>query len=308
MVATTFALRAGAQEPSPDPKTIDASPTVETDIPTILSIGAASYTLAAVVHEGLGHGAGCAIGGSKPSGVSLALAQCDERGMTPGGVRWLTAGGAGANLLAGTAFASTLLLAPPKDGNAYYFLWLSSVVNLYQTAGYMMVGPWIPVGDFGTDGFLRNVRSPLPAQIGISALGAGLTAGTLFLGNKLAEPLLGDEPGVRSKRMWTTTLLPYLAGSTLVAGSSLLNRDGPGFAASAAIANFAGTLFLAYTPLFFKSDTFHPWREPGSRAMSMPRNPLWIAIGVATAATAILVLGPGVGPGFKDPHPFDPFR
>lgn len=308
LVTAFLSAQAAAEESSPSPATAATigAVAVEHDLLTNVAIGVSAYTLASIIHEGLGHESGCALGGGVPTGFSLAVAHCNTAGMSPGGLRTLSFAGPAASMLAGTGFATSLLLTPPKDGHLYYFTWLSAMVNLYQGAGYFLVGPWIPAGDMGTAGFLQGVQPRLPAQVGLSALGLGMTIGTLVLGNHLAEPLLGDEPDVRRRRQWSTTWVPYVAGSVLVTGSSLLNREGPGFAASAGIATFAGTLFLAYVPIFFSSDTFYLSRPAGRPALDLPRSPLWIALGTAAAAAAITVFGPGVGSGFDNPHPLVP--
>jgi hypothetical protein len=290
--------------PAPAGDAATAAP--ETDALTLVGASVFVYGATALLHEGVGHGLGCAVGGGTPTGVSLAVAQCDRAGMSDGGRRLEKIGGAGVNLLAGSALATSLLLAPPEDGSTYFALWLASVVNLYQTAGYLMVGPWVPPSDFGTEGALLGADPALPAQLGLSALGVGMTAGTLFLGNALAEPLLGDDPAVRDDRRWMTTMVPWITGATFVTASSLANREGKEGVVAAAMANFAGTLFLAYTPLFFADDTFYPARTAGSRALSIERDPLWIALGAATAVAAVTTFGPGVGSGFENPHPLLP--
>jgi hypothetical protein len=296
VAASAVTDAASAQDAAPPP----------TDPLTVVGASVFVYGATALLHEGIGHELGCAIGGGRPTGVSLAVAHCDQAGVSDGGVRIEKMGGVATNLLAGTALTSSLLLSPPDDGNTYFAMWLASVVNLYQAAGYLMVGPWVPPSDFGTEGALIGVDPALPAQIGVSALGLGLTAGTLFLGNALAEPLLGDEPTVRDDRRWMTTLVPWITGATFVTASTLANREGKEALVPAAMANFAGTLFLAYTPLFFSDDTFYPARRAGMRALPMEREPLWIALGTATAITAITVFGPGVGSGFENPHPIAP--
>ncbi len=295
-LALSLVLAAGAAEPAP------------ADLPTVLAIGVGVYAASALVHEGLGHETGCLLGGGRPMGTSLAVAGCDEAGMSAGGHRLLVAGGATANLLVGAGLGTALWLAPPEDGAAYYALWLASVVNLLQAGGYLMVGPWAPIGDFGEEGFVRDVGAKLPAKLGLSAAGLGLTAGTLFWGNALSEPLLGADPQDRSDRQWRLTLPSYLGGAGLVTAGSLLNRVGPEYAVSAAVANFAGTLFLAYVPLFFSSDAFYP--DPAGRpaqALPIERSPLWIGLGTTVALGSVLVFGPGVGD-FPTPHPLDPTR
>lgn len=278
----------------------------ETDLPTVLSIGIVSYSQASLLHEGLGHELGCVLGGGRPRGFSTAVAGCNEDDLTPGGWRWTAAGGAGANLLAGAGFATGLALGQPRDGSAYYFLWLSATVNLLQAGGYLLVGPWVPVGDFGKQGFVRDLDPRLPWQIGLSTLGVGITFGSLFLMNDLAEPLLGAEPEGRSSRRWTLTLWPYLVGSSFVTATGLLCRAGPEFALSAAVANFAGTLFLAYMPIFFTDDFWYPSAdESPDRPLSIPRSTPWLVAAALTAVVVATVFGPGIG-SFPNPHPLDP--
>lgn len=286
-----------AIEPSPEqaPKT---------DLLTIVAIGATSYVTAALIHEGVGHELGCALGGGRPIGFSMAVAGCD--GETNAGHRITAASGVAANLAVGSGLLTSLALTPPSTGAEYFSVWLSGVVNMHMAGGYMMIGPWVPAGDWGSEGFVRDLRPRLPYQIGISALGLGITATTLFLGNHLAEPLLGAETETRASRQWTTTLVPYLVGATLVTSSALLTRAGPEFAVSAAVANFAGTLFLAYVPLFFSDDFFYPGgpsRPP--TALAIEHSTPWLVIGTVAALASVFVFGPGLG-NFDKRHPFDP--
>ncbi len=277
----------------------------ETDLWTVLGIGVTTYFSASMIHEGLGHEGACAIAGGNPNAFSTGVAGC-AGDLSAGGERIVAAGGAAANLVvAGGAFGA-LAIAPPSSGPEYYFLWLTGTVNLYQTAGYLMVGPWFGVGDFGSGAFLKDLQPRLPWQIGLSTAGLAMTFGTLFLSNALAEPLLGGERQTREDRQWTLTLWPYLVGASLITASGALSRLGPEVAISAGAANFAGTLFLAYVPLFFSSDFFYPAVDDSpDRAMPMPRSTPWLVAGAASVILAMGVFGPGVG-NFHQPHPLDP--
>lgn len=272
----------------------------DTDALTVTSIALTTYTTAALVHEGLGHELGCVIGGGRPTGFSVANADC--AGLeTPGGHRWLEAGGSTANLAAGIGFGGALWAAPPKDGAAYYHLWLQTIVNLQQAGGYLMVGPWVPVGDWGTEGFLRDVRHPLPAQLALSTAGAALTFATVPLANGLGKPLFGGD----RKRGLTLALVPWLGGSTMVVTGSLLNRAGPQYAATAAASTLFGTVFLAYVPLLFHDDVFVPGRPWEGEHLAISRQPGWWVVGGLAAVSAVAVFGPGLGD-YPRPHPLDP--
>jgi hypothetical protein len=278
----------------------------EFDVATVLAIGATTYVTASLVHEGVGHEIACAAAGGRPMGFSTAVAGCDEAGMSPGDHRFLTAGGAGANLLWGGSHLALLYAHPPEGGAAYYYLWLTSTVNLLEAGGYMMVGPWVPVGDFGAEGFLRDVENPVPLQIGLSALGTGITFGSMMIANDLGKPLWGSAQPPRLARKRLLSLTPYLAGSALVTGGALLSRAGPEFAVSAGVSTFAGTLFLAYLPLFFNADVFEPsWTPATDTALPIRRRPAWWAVGAIAVVVGVAVMGPGIGE-FDEPHPFVP--
>lgn len=278
-----------------------------TDLPTLLAIGATSYVTTAVLHEGIGHMViGCGLAGERMRGFSLSVAGCEESGSISS--HRIVAGAAvPTNFLAGSGFATHLLLDPPRDGSLYYFEWLMMTINLMQASGYLMVGPWVGAGDMSTEGVLRNAKSPLGLQLGMSVTGTAMMGGTLFLANHLAEPLLGTDSALRDSRRWKLTIPAYLFGSTLVTSSSLLTRGMPEASVTAAIANFAGTLFLAYMPLFFSSDTFYPSKGSHPSAKPIERSIPWLALGAASTIAAVFVLGPGIGR-FDSPHPFDPSR
>jgi hypothetical protein len=132
-----------------------------------------------------------------------------------------------------------------------------------------------------------------------------MTFGTVFLANWLSQPLLGDEAGTRNSRRLTLTLWPYLVGSTFITASGLLSRAGSEYAVSAAVATFAGTLFLAYIPLFFRGDAFYPGEPVRGPALPIERSKPWLIAGALSLVLGLAVFGPGLGD-FPTPHPLDP--
>jgi hypothetical protein len=275
---------------------------VQTDFPTVLSISLATYVSTALLHEGLGHQTGCALQGGQPLGFSTANAGCD-----PGGLFFDEVGGAlVGNGVGALATGIPLVVAPPtKNGAAYYALWLHTLVNLQQIGGYMMVGAWIPVGDWGPGGALSELDNPLPAQIALSATGLAITAATIPLAHHWGKPLFGDDMVRSQSRRRMLTWTPWLAGSSLIVGSAFLNRAGPEFAATAAFANFAGTLFLAYLPVFFADDVFVPGPKSGKQPLAITRQPVWWVVGGIAAVGAVAAFGPGIGQ-YPEPHPLAP--
>jgi hypothetical protein len=272
----------------------------ETDLLTVASIGVTVYTGKSIVHEG-GHEIGCLLAGQRPQGFSTAVAGCDVD------TRLGTVAGAAADLVSGAAMATALALAPPDDGASYYALWLGGTVSLLHGAGYLLVGPWAPAGDFsaaaGSGGALEGVASPLAWKIGLSTAGLAMTFGTVLLANHQGEPLFGADDETRSERRRLLTWLPYLGGSALITTSALFNRTGEKkYAVTAALANFGGTLFLAYLPLFFNDDLFRPGERTTDPALDIERSAPWLVAGAGSLVLALVVFGPGVGE-FPRPHP-----
>lgn len=271
------------------------------DVTTAAILGLTVFLGSALVHEGLGHGGACLATGGRVRGVSLANAGCE--GSRAPAVE--SVAGPLANVAVGGASAGWLLSRPPRDPVAYSYLWLQSSVHLFQASGYLMVGPWVPVGDMGTGGALAGVSRPLPAQLALSAAGAGMTFGTVLLSNHLAAPLWGRGASLDRESRRRMTVLPYALGGGLVTASSIANRAGPEFAASAGVANLAGTLFLAYIPLFFADEVFIPGPPTDEAPRSLRAQKAWLIAGGVVATAAIATLGPGVGAGYPEPHPLD---
>jgi hypothetical protein len=112
-------------------------------------------------------------------------------------------------------------------------------------------------------------------------------------------------PG-RGKRRWVLTLVPYLTGAAALSLSTILDRDNHGqLCGSPAIATLAGTLPLAYLPLFFSNDVFIPGGRTDRPPLPIVRSGPWIATSAVVALGAVAVLGPGIGPGYTSPHPPD---
>jgi hypothetical protein len=268
---------------------------------TVLSIGATTYLAAQLLHEGLGHAGVCALAGGRVTGVSTSVAGCE--GVSGAGLRATQMGGTLVDLGVGVGLLTALALEPPDDGATYYAMWLLGSVSLLQAGGYWMVFPWLPEGDWSTEGALRGADPALPAQLGLSALGLVVTAAAVPIMNTLLEPLIGGGED-RDARRWLLTLGSYGLGSALITGGALLSRTDDALGVvSAAAATFAGTLAIAYLPLFFTDEVFRFGEASAGPARPIERSLPWIVVGAIAAVSAVALLGPGVGRGFPEPHP-----
>ena len=284
----------------------EAAEMPETDIPTVMAIGATTYLVTGLIHEGAGHLGACGIVGGTAMGMSTGVADCDWSDVGLGGRRTVALGGVAANLTFSLSTMTSLLVNPPKNSREYFALWLFTSINLLQGVGYPLVSVWTPIGDFSTNAALEGVKNPLPWQISLSLASGGLLFASIPLMHQLGKPLFGDDKSYR-RRLFLLTVVPYLTGSTLLTLSGLLFRDTPLMAISTGVANFAGTLFLAYLPLFFYDDFWIPgkkWTEP---AKPIRRSVPWLVVGSVAVVSALTIFGPGVGK-FDNPHPLDPTK
>src|SRR5262245_17252521 len=92
------------------------------DLATVIAISALAYTIANVVHEGLGHGGAVLLLRERPTMFNAIFFDYDESTVSPGGRRLISAAGSVANLV----IALPLLAMLPRilSNRWRYFLWL----------------------------------------------------------------------------------------------------------------------------------------------------------------------------------------
>ncbi|MHB8879256.1 MAG: hypothetical protein ACYC8T_36630, partial [Myxococcaceae bacterium] len=67
-----------ADAPLADAPTAQPVESAETSWITVASIGATTYFLSSMIHEGLGHGGACLLAGGRVDALSTAVAGCNE--------------------------------------------------------------------------------------------------------------------------------------------------------------------------------------------------------------------------------------
>ena len=260
------------------------------DVPTVLAISALAYTVANLVHEGLGHGGTCLLVGARPTVLNAIFFEYDEQAATLFQQRWISAGGSLANVLVGLPIVCALRREQPAAASPRYFLWLFGAVNLLTAFGYLLYSGIGGIGDWAH--VVRGLGSPLLFRSGMALLGAVLyfVAAPRLLMPAL-EPFLGRDPAVRPARARMLCLVPYLAGGASLVIAGLFNPYGLRLVLiSAAAAAFGGTSLLAWYPSL-------P-RKPGPQAPEIPlaieRSWGWIAAGILGLSFFVAVLGPGI--------------
>src|SRR5436309_12335086 len=117
------------------------------DVPTVIAISALAYTLANIVHEGLGHGGTCLLVGARPTVLNAIFFEYDEQAATLFQQKWISAGGSIANVIVGLPIAWALRRARLAAA-LRYFLWLFAAVNLLTGFGYLMFSGIGGIGDW----------------------------------------------------------------------------------------------------------------------------------------------------------------
>jgi hypothetical protein len=261
------------------------SPTI--DRPTLVAIAVVVYALANVSHEGLGHGGACLLVGGEPRLLDAAFFNCGEDALSLSSRAWIAAAGTLVNLALAALAGLGLALAGRKPTTGRYLLWLLMTVNLCQGTGYWLfsgvggIGDWKVVAEAAAPGFAGRIALAVAGALGY--------AGAIVLALRTLSSFLGAD-GLRRKRGWVLTLVPYFAGGLLYVGAGSLNPEGPVIVAiSAAAASLGGTSALAWMATLL--DRVPP---AGERPFVLERSVPWLAVGGLVALVFIGVLGPGL--------------
>jgi len=261
------------------------------DLATITAISALAYSLANVVHEGLGHGGACILLGARPTMFNAIFFNYDETTASDSVQRAISAAGSILNVIVGLPLIALLRSRVPLSPRWRYFLWLFCAVNLLTAFGYLLYSGIGGIGDWAR--VIEGARPAILFRLTLAASGALLyfvVAPRLLM--PALYPFLGRDPGARVVRARRLSLIPYFVGSATLVVAGLPNPLGMKIVLiSAAAASLGGTSLLAWYPAI-------P-RAPSSFASDTPleitRGVPWIVAAVIVTAIFVLVLGPGIG-------------
>jgi hypothetical protein len=103
---------------------------------TVAAIAIVAYLLAAVVHEGLGHGLTAAVLGARDLRLSTAALHLDDASISRGTSRAISIAGPLVGLLVGSLLALYHATTLPSNPEFRYCLWLTAYVCLFANSGY----------------------------------------------------------------------------------------------------------------------------------------------------------------------------
>ena len=266
-------------------------PGKDLDRPTIVAIAVLAYSLANVVHEGLGHGGACLLIGARPTMFNAIFFNYDETTASDTVQRLIAAAGSVVNVIVSLPIVAWLRKRSGMAPALRYFLWLFAAVSLLTAFGYLLYSGVLGIGDWA-----RVIRGAEPALLfrgAMSAIGAWLyfiVAPRLLM--PAVDPFLGVHAEERLRRAKTLMLLPYFVGAATLIAAGIFNPLGLQIVLiSAAAASLGGTSLLAW--YHAKPRTPSPLAQ--DPPLGVPRSWGWIAAAVLVLAVFVFVLGPGIG-------------
>jgi hypothetical protein len=260
------------------------------DLATVIAVAVVAYAVAALLHEGVGHGGACLLVGGVPKAVSTTYFDCGEETLARAAQDFVSAGGTLMNLLAGLAFWALLHLARRAAPPLRLFLWLAMTVNLLSGGGYFLFSGVAGIGDWAA---IVHGREPVWLWRGSLTLLGGVCY-ALFVWIALREfaRFVGGTPPERAKRANRLAWTVYLTGGLLSCLAGLLNPLGMYLVAiSAAAFAFGGTSGLAWMMQMLENPRLP---KPAAPPFAVARSWGWIVAGALTLAIFVGVFGPSV--------------
>jgi hypothetical protein len=254
---------------------------------TVVCIAIVSYLLAALIHEGLGHGLTAAVLGAQDLRLSTTALHLDTQSISPQAARMVSIAGPLVGLLVGLLLALYQAHTRSRNAEFRYCLWLTAYVCLFSNSGYLMALSLVHFGDI--DGFVKGLAYPFAWRLALTVVGTVLSVATLFVAGRTLDEFLGLTH--RRARAAKLVVISYFAGCASLILSTLLGKDGSYLTLVSAIpATLGGTIFLLYTILMIGGAK--PSTDP--IPLTPGKSPAWYAAGGIAVLIHGLVLGPGV--------------
>ena len=247
-----------------------------------------AYVVTTWLHEGLGHGGACLAVGAKPVAWGAYYFDCTTTGLPDWAFRAVAAAGSTVNLVVALITALILKgrLGDPQTprGAGTVFVWLMFCLNAFTWAGYFLFSGIAGIGDWGVgdSAVLHGVANQMVWRIAMTVFG-GLAYFVLArsAGAMLGKLIGGDHQQTGRWLAWTA----YFTGGILAFLIGLMNPVGFVIVLISSMASsLGGTSGMWWLHRFMRS-------EPDA-AFALPRNWLWIVLGVMAAAAYALIFGP----------------
>jgi hypothetical protein len=256
---------------------------------TLVAIGVVAFLLQNVLHEGVGHGGACLLMGGRPVALSTAYFDCDLTGLPDWSGKVVASAGSLLNAAVGLLLWVAVRRSQRSSPIWRTFLWLSMSVNLLAATGYFLFSGILGVGDWMV--VIDGLQPAWLWRLALVVLGLALYGLCTWISLRVLNDFIGSDAPDRFRRAGKLTIIPYLAGSSTTAISSLFNPLGAVFFVTSAAASFGGASALAWMGQLFKTNWMEPSREP---PLEIPRNWWWIGGAVLLHFLRVGILGRGV--------------
>lgn len=260
-------------------------------LPTLVAVGILVVVGARLLHEIVGHGLPCALGGGEWRGFSTSWTVCADEEMSARAKALQLAGGTLVQLLVGLGALGWLRLRPPSSGLRYAALWQVAAVNLFLATGPLMIDPVTGAHEWGD---VLRLHLTAPAwRWGGMGVGLALTVGGYILLLRLLEPLLATAPTRRTALARALCWGPFLVGvGGVLPLAALRNVLGMEAASDSIMTVLGATSFLFWIP--FSAAATAPEEPTHVHCTPIARVPILWGLALALALLTIWLVGPGV--------------
>lgn len=252
------------------------------DTLTIIAITVFAAVLADVLHELVGHGAGCMLSGGRPLLFSTVHFECSVQ------TRLLSACGTLVNVIVGVL--ALFARRASRSSHWRYFFWLLMVFNLLDAAGYFL---YSGIGNIGDWAYVIHDLHPAWAwRVGLTLIGAATYWWFVIISLRELQPLLSPNHERRLRLARRYLFIPYFTNGVLLTVAGLFNPVGMFLVAiSAMAASFGGCSGLLWMGSFLHGNQVRP---PSTESAPLKKSWSWIATAIPLAAVFIAVIGRGV--------------
>jgi hypothetical protein len=258
---------------------------MDADRLTLAAIAIVAYTLATLVHEGIGHGGACLLSGAQALVVSSVHMECSVAN------RFISAGGTLSNFAAAALFFP-LARRGRRSPSLRFFCWLFATINLMMAAGYFLFSGIGGFGDWAV--FIQGLGPEWPLRIALVIIGGASYMASVRFSLCELRPMIGSDKDQRVRNAARLMQTPYFTGGTLDCIAGAMNPVGWYLVAlSAAASTFGGTSGLVWAHHWLKDTKSIPL-GPEAKPAPIERSWPWIAAAACVALIFVVVFGPGV--------------
>ncbi|HEX3808222.1 MAG TPA: hypothetical protein VHW02_00865 [Rhizomicrobium sp.] len=252
----------------------------EANIITLMALGVLAYVSETLLHEAVGHGTLCLLGGGKITLLAPLYMRCSAVTLA------MVVAGPCANLLGGLICLLALQFKRSEPARSFdYFLWLFFIFNWLVAAGYLLVGAATGFGDWSVA--FAGVKPDWMWRAPAFTAALLFYLFTLKLASRSFARLTGFS-GQNKGGLARLALLPTAAASIIALGAEVYGQGAKPLGLALA---FGCTFFIGLTLLSMDGAGVP---AIGESKLRIGFNVPVLVLALLAAAGFILIVGPGV--------------